>query len=149
MADAATVPFSGLSVKLESETTPGTYAAPCGLTERSISFTKEVNDTLVPDCEDEDAASWPERDVTSKSVTISGEGVMARQSLARWRAAWESDEPVSARVDISGNVANGGGNYTGLFHLTSFELGATKGERCTVSVEMQSTGRIPFTAATA
>lgn len=149
MAQATTLPFSGLSVKLASVSDADTFVAPCGFTERSISFTKEVNDTLVPDCEDEDAASWPERDVTSKSVTISGEGVMARQSLPRWQAAWDSDEPVNTRVDISGTAANGGGYYEGLFHLTSFELGGTKGERCTVSIEMSSTGRIPFTAATA
>ncbi|KQT08527.1 hypothetical protein ASG40_11655 [Methylobacterium sp. Leaf399] len=149
MAQATTVPFSGVSVKLESATVPNTFVAPCGLTERSVSFTKETNDTTVPDCENEDAAAFVERDVVSKSASISGEGVMARESIARWRAAYESDLPVKVRVDIAGTAALGGGNYTGLFHLTSFEIGATRGERCTVSIEMQSTGSFPFTPAVA
>lgn len=147
MAQATTVPFSGVSVKLESATTLGTFVAPCGLTERSVSFTKETNDTTTPDCDNEDQAGFVERDVVSKSVTISGEGVMARESIARWRAAWDSDLPTNVRVDVAGTAAQGGGSYTGLFHLTSFEIGATRGERVTVSIEMSSTGAFPFTPA--
>lgn len=149
MAQATTVPFSGVSVKLESITTPDTFVAPCGLTERSVSFTKETNDTTTPDCDSEDKAAFVERDVVSKSCTISGDGVMARESIARWRAAYDSDEPTTVRVDISGTAVQGGGSYTGLFHLTSFEIGATRGERCTVSIEMQSSGAFPFTPAVA
>ena len=149
MAQATTVPFSGVSVKLESPTTVNTFVAPCGLTERSISFSKETNDTTTPDCDDEDAAAWVERDVVSKSVSISGKGVMARQSLARWRAAYEADAPTKARVEVAGNAAAGGGYYQGLFHLTKFDIGATRGERCTVDVEFSSSGAVPFTPAAA
>ena len=147
MAEASTIPFSGVRVMLESATTPNTFVAPCGLTQRSVTFSKETTDSVVPDCTDEDAAAWPQRDVVSKSVSISGEGVLARESLPRWRAAWESDEPVKARVELSGTAAQGGGAWTGLFHLTSKAFDATKGERCKLQVEMQSTGAVTFTAA--
>lgn len=147
MAQATTVPFSGVKVLLESATVPNTFVAPCGLTERSIQFSKETNDTTTPDCDNEDAAGFVERDVVSKSATISGEGVLARESIARWRAAFESDLPVKARATLAGLAAVGGGSWEGLFHLTSFEVGATRGERATVSVEMQSTGPVVFTAA--
>ena len=147
MAQAQTVPFSGLKVLLESATTAGTFGAPCGLTERSITLTKETNDTTVPDCDNEDAAAWVERDVVSKSATISGEGVMARESIARWQAAYESDAPVSVRVERVGSAATGGGRYLGLFHLTSFEQSATRGERATVSIEMSSSGPVVWTPA--
>lgn len=147
MAQATTLPFSGVKVMLESTTTPGTYVAPCGLTERSITLTKETNDVNTPDCTNEDAASWIERTVASKSVTISGEGVLARESLPRWQAAWEDDDGFNARVEIAGTALQGGGHYTGKFHLTSYEIGATKGERVTVSVELASDGAVPFTPA--
>lgn len=146
MTQATTVPFSGFRVLLETAT-PGTYAAPCGFTERSLTLSKETNDTTVPDCDDEDAASWVERDVVSKSAAIAGEGVMARQSIARWQAAFDDDAPVSVRVERAGTASQGGGYYLGLFHLSSFEQGATKGEKATVSVEMTSTGPLVWTPA--
>ncbi|GAA0262602.1 hypothetical protein LNAOJCKE_5181 [Methylorubrum aminovorans] len=146
MAQATTVPFSGFRVLLETAT-PGTYGAPCGLTERSLTLTKETNDTTTPDCDNEDAAAWVERDTVSKSATISGEGVMARESIARWQAAYESDAPISVRVERAGSAATGGGYYLGLFHLTSFEQSATRGERATVSIEMSSSGPIAWTPA--
>lgn len=147
MTQATTVPFSGFRVLLEDPATPGTFIAPCGFTERSLTLTKETNDTTVPDCDNEDAASWVERDVVSKSAAISGEGVMARESLARWQAIYEDDDPVSARVERAGTAAQGGGYYLGKFHLTSFEQGAVKGERATVSAELSSTGPVVWTPA--
>lgn len=147
MSQAQTVPFSGLKVLLESSTVAGTFVAPCGLTERSLALSKETNDTTVPDCDNEDAAGWVERDVVSKSATISGEGVMARQSIARWQAAYDSDDPVKVRVERSGTAAQGGGSYLGTYHLTKFEQNGTRGERVKVSVELQSTGPVVFTPA--
>ncbi|MGY2049591.1 phage tail tube protein [Methylobacterium sp. JK268] len=147
MTEAATLPFSGVSVKLESLTQAGSFEAPVGLTERSVTFTKETNSVAVPDAVDEDAAPFVARDVVSKSVSIAGKGVMARQSLGRWRAAFEADAPVRARVDVAGAASGGAGRWEGSFHLTSFEIGAIRGERCTVTVALQSSGPVPFTAA--
>lgn len=149
MVQATTVPFSGVKVYLESPTTAGTFIAPCGLTERSLTLSKETNDTTSVDCDDEDKAAFVDRDVVSKSASISGAGVLARESIPRWREAFDSDEPVLARVEIGGAAAQGGGHWQGLFHLTSFEVGATRGERVTVSVEMQSSGAVAWVDAAA
>lgn len=149
MAQATTRSFAGYQVLLESAAATGTFVAPCGLTERSVQFTKESSDTQVPDCDNEDAASWTERDIVSKSVRISGQGVMAKESEERWRAAFESDTPVNVRINKTGNAAAGGGYWLGKFHLTSMEDGATKGNRVTKSIEMVSTGAVVWTAAAA
>lgn len=149
MAQASTLPFSALKIMLESTTTPGTFVAPCGLTSRGLTFSKETNDTTTPDCEDEDAASWVERDVVSKSVSISVEGVAARESLPRWRAAFEDDNPTLARVEVSGTAAQGGGYWSGLFHLTETNPAVERGQRATLSCEMQSTGSVLWTPAAA
>jgi hypothetical protein len=149
MTQATTRSFAGYQVLLESTTTAGTFVAPCGLTERSVQFTKDLSDTNVPDCDNEDNASWTERDVVAKSVRVSGQGVMARESEDRWRAAYESDQPVQVRIQKSGNLAAGGGYWLGKFHLSSMEDGATKGNRVTKSIEMQSTGPVVWTPASA
>lgn len=148
MAQATTLPFSAFKVMLETDT-PNTYAAPCGLTERSITFSKETNDTTSIDCDDEDAPAWVDRDVVSLSAAISGEGVMARESLELWRNAFTTTDTVNARIEVAGNAAQGGGYWSGKFHLTNFEPGATRGERVSVSVEMQSSGPITWTDAAA
>jgi predicted secreted protein len=148
MAQATTLPFSAFKVMLETGT-PGTFAAPCGLTERSVTFSKETNDTTSIDCDDEDAPSFVDRDVVSLSVTISGEGVIARESLELWRDAFTTTDPVNVRIEVGGTLAQGGGYWSGKFHLTSFEPGAVRGERVSVSVEMQSSGPVVWTGAAA
>jgi TP901-1 family phage major tail protein len=148
MAQATTLPFSAFKVMLETDT-PNTFAAPCGLTERSITFSKETNDTTSIDCDDEDAPAWVDRDVVSLSATISGEGVMARESLELWRDAFTTTDTVNARIEVGGTAAQGGGYWSGKFHLTSFEPSATRGERVSVSVEMQSSGPITWVDAAA
>lgn len=147
MTAATTLPFSGVKVLLESATVPGTFVAPCGLTERSLTLSKETNDTNIPDCTDEDAASWVGRDVVSKSASISGNGVMAKESHPRWRAAYEANTPVLCRVEVAGLAAAGGGYWSGNFHLTSFVIGAERGQRVTAEIEMQSDGPVIWTAA--
>ncbi|MGE7415439.1 phage tail tube protein [Methylobacterium tarhaniae] len=149
MTQATTRSFAAYQLLLESPTTTGTFVAPCGLTERSVQFTKDLSDTNVPDCDNEDAASWTQRDVVSKSVRISGQGVMALESEPRWRAAYESDQPVNVRINKTGNKAAGGGYWLGQFHLSSFEDGATKGNKVTKTIEMQSTGPVVWTDAAA
>lgn len=148
MAQATTLPFSAFKVMLETATA-GTFAAPCGLTERSITFSKETNDTTSIDCDDEDAPAWVDRDVVSLSATISGEGVMARESIELWRDAFTTTDTVNARIEIGGTAAQGGGYWEGKFHLVNFEPGATRGERVSVSVEMQSSGPVTWVDAAA
>ena len=148
MAQATTLPFSAFKVMLETGT-PGTFAAPCGLTERSVTFSKETNDTTSIDCDDEDAPAWVDRDVVSMSATISGEGVMARESLELWRDAFNTTDTVNARIEVGGTLAQGGGYWTGKVHLTSFEPGGTRGGRVSGSVEMQSSGPVTWVDAAA
>jgi hypothetical protein len=140
---ALTIPFSGLKVLLE--VTPGVYAVPCGLIQRTIVFTKDVAETVGIDCDDEDAPAWLERDVISLSASISGEGVLARESLRLWRQTFESGTPTNTRIQISGTAAQGGGYWSGQFFLTSFEPGATRSERAAVSIEMLSSGPVAWT----
>jgi TP901-1 family phage major tail protein len=146
MAQATTLPFSAFKVMLETET-PNTFAAYCGLTERSVTFSKETNDTTSIDCDDEDAPAWVDRDVVSMSATISGEGVIARESIEAWKDAFLATDPINCRIEVSGTAAQGGGYWAGKFHLTSLEEGATRGERATISIEMQSSGPVVWVPA--
>jgi predicted secreted protein len=147
MAQAQTVRFSGLRVLLGDGATPSeTFTAPCGLTERSLSLAKEFGETNVPDCTDEDAASWTERDVTSKSASIDGTGVLDIVSLVTWQARFDSDTSGNVRTEIWRAGAKVG-HWQGAFHLETFEVSGTKGERASAKVSLQSDGVVVWTAA--
>src|SRR3712207_8625849 len=49
--------------------------------------------------------SWVDRDVVSLSATISGEGVIARESLELWRDAFTTTDTVNARIEVGGTAA--------------------------------------------
>lgn len=142
MAQATTIPFSGFKVLLE--TTPGVYAAPCGLIERSLTLTKETNDSLGIDCADEDAPQWVERDVLSYSAQLSGNGLVARESLKFWRDAFDSGAAKNTRIHVSGTVGEGGGDWVGRFILTSLEIGTARNQRVSINIEMLSDGVVQW-----
>lgn len=147
MAQAQTFRFSGLRVLIGDGATPTEgFAAPCGLTERSLSLSKEFGETNTPDCTDEDGASWMERDVTSKSGAIAGTGVLDASALDEWRGFFESDTSKNLRVELWRDSAKVG-HWQGKFHLESFEVSGTKGERVTIDISAQSDGAVLWTAA--
>lgn len=147
MATAKTVPFSGLRVLIGDGEPTEAFTAPCGFTERSLSLSKELGSTNVPDCTDEDKAAWTERDVTAKSAEISGQGVMDITSLPAWQARFVSDASFNVRVEIW-RAGVKVGHWLGRFHLETLEVAGTRGERVTIQTGLQSDGEIEWTAGT-
>lgn len=138
MAQATTVRGGKVRILLGSGTAPIVYAAPCGFTNRSITFTKGLEESNVPDCDDPDKIDWIGRDATSLSISVSGEGVLAYESTDTWDEAWQSLESVPARIEIEWPLKTV--VWTGRLHIESMELGATNGTRATLNVTMQSDG---------
>jgi len=145
MATALSYRFSGVRILLGDGATPEVFAAPCGFTERSISFNNELGETNSPDCADEDAAAYTERDVVSTSVSISGQGVLAVDSIATWIAYFASKVSKNCRAELWRNGVITG-YWAGAFQMESLEIGATKGERATLQVSLQSDGAVAWTA---
>lgn len=139
MAQATTLKFGKFIVELDIDGT-GTYTAPCGFTTRGLTLTKDTNDVQIPDCDDPDAPAWLGRDAVSLSASISGEGVLAEESIATWLAAFDSTNAVAAKVTAT--FASSTVTWTGNFHLTSFEVSAEQGSRATASVSMDSDGAV-------
>lgn len=141
MARPVTMKFGKFFVRLSDGATPPVFAAPCGFTQKSFSRSKTLSSVNVPDCDNPDAAAWEERDVQSMSATISGSGVLAKEALPVWEAALVSTDSVECEVELE--FPDGTSSvYTGLFHLESFEVTGSQGERVQVSVTMQSDGEI-------
>lgn len=125
---------------------PEVFSAPCGFTEKGLSFSRELGEVTIPDCADEEAPAWVGRETTSQSATLSGQGVLTIEALPIWLALLNSTESVNARVEIWVSGAKVG-HWQGAFALESFENSAPKGERVNVNVTLQSDGEISYTAA--
>lgn len=139
MAQPTTIKGGKVLVKLGSGS-PLTYEAPCGFTQRSLTLTKNLEEVNIPDCDDPDQVDWVGRDATSLSMSVSGEGVLAAESVETWLAAWEDVESVPVQIDIvfPANTIT----WVGYMHVESIEVGANNGQRVTANISMQSDGEM-------
>jgi predicted secreted protein len=155
---AITTTFGKLRVTQRTATAPDVFSPFCGLTQFDINLSKQLNETVTPDCADPDAAAWIERDVDSRSVSISGTGLFARQWSKRVRDGFESnapvrlrifvDHPVSASVnDAATNVTQDVGFWTGDFHVQALNITPARGGRVQAEVSFESTGPVTWTQA--
>ena len=149
MAKPITSRSSQMLIKLGDGAGPEVFTAPCGLNTKGINFTKEMNDTPVPDCDDPDAPTWVERAVTSMSAAISGEGILSMGDLDTWIDFNESTisrqlrgntgcgcAQRRARRQVGGQIPDSGFNVT-----------AELGNKVQVAVEMQNDGPVTWTPA--
>lgn len=139
MAQATRIKGGKLRVLLETDT-PGTYAAPCGFTSKTLTLTKGLEDVSIPDCNDPDAVPWLGRDASSLSMSISGEGVLASESVTTWLDAWHSVDSVGVKVEIEFPAKTI--TYTGSMQVESMEATAPNGQTVTSTISMQSDGEM-------
>jgi len=123
MAKPTTYVGSSVAIFLESTTTPGTYLRPCGLTNHTISFSKNATEVNVPDCDDPELPSWIERGVESLDFSGSGSGVLAAEAVDNWWNAFNTTESINARIYIGKPDDAANGRYwQGKIHVTGFEV---------------------------
>lgn len=140
MAKATTIKGGKFRVLIGNDATPIVYTAPCGFTQRSISLTKGLEEVNIPDCNDPDKVDWVGRDATSLSMSISGEGVLASESVDTWLEAWESLDSVPVKVEWEFPAKTV--TWTGAMQVETLEAGAANAGRATLNVSMQSDGEM-------
>jgi hypothetical protein len=116
------------------------YEAPCGFTGRSLTISKNLQEYNLPDCDDPDAISWVGRDAASLSMSISGQGVLASESVETWLDAAERVEPVATKIEIE--FPSKTITWTGLMQVGSAEIGGDNGVTATLNVSLQSDGQM-------
>ncbi len=144
MAQPTTYQGSHVAIFLEG-TPAGTYVRPCGLTDHTLSFSKNTNTVTVPDCDDPDLPAWIERETESIDFTASGSGVLAAEAVDDWYAAFESTATVNARIYVGKPDDTAKGRFwQGRVHVTGFEVSGTRGNKAQVSVSIESDGELTF-----
>jgi len=143
MAQPTTAKFGKMQIFLGTPGTPITYAAPCGLTTKGLALTKNLQEVTIPDCDDPDAPMWIGRDVQNLSMTISGDGLAAAESVPDWNAAALSTSSVPMKVEVE--FTTGTKLFEGLFIVDNLTFGAEQGGRVTLGITAQSDGEIADT----
>ncbi|MGV2128122.1 phage tail tube protein [Agrobacterium vitis] len=138
MAQATTIRGGKIRVLLGNDANPIVYSAPCGFTQRSISIDKALEDSSIPDCDDPDKVDWLGRDASSLSMSITGEGVLAAESVETWLDAVENVDSIPVKVEWQFPAKTI--TWTGNMHVEKFEGAGDNGKRATASVSMQSDG---------
>ena len=147
MTLAVSVPAGSFTLRFRTGTGPFTYSEPCGFKERSLTFAADTVDTDTPNCADPTLPGWMERSVSTRSASISGEGMftkLAHDAAREWMLAGDSRE---VELTFAGNLAAGGGKYTGRMVLTSLGIGSPYRDKLTISVEAQSDGPLVWVPA--
>ena len=146
MAQPITANASKMQIKIGDGATPTeVFDYPCGMTTKALNFTKNTNETNVPDCDDPDAPSWIQRGVLSLSADISENGILSMADLSVWQDFFESTNSRNVQVWIDVPAAEHGGHWDGKFHLTGFNITAEQGNKVNAAVTMVSDGEIVWT----
>ncbi|MCK8779086.1 phage tail protein [Rhizobium sp. NTR19] len=140
MADPTTIRGGNIKVLLGNAATPIVYTAPCGFNQRSVTINKGLEEVNIPDCDNPDAVNWVGRDATSMSMSISGEGLLAAESVETWLDAVEDVESIPIKVEWHFPAKTI--TWTGKAHVESFEAGAQDGRRVSGNVSLQSDGKM-------
>src|SRR5690349_17841274 len=119
MAKPTTLAFGSFLVYINTADSPDTFVAPCGFTQKALTLSAATSETTVPDCDDPTAPAWTERAVSALSAQITGQGVMALESLDEWREWYESADQRLVRIEFDTTLALNGGYYEGYAILTN------------------------------
>lgn len=150
MAKPTTYAGTVVAIYLESTTTAGQYTRPCGLTSHTVTFTKNMQEVQVPDCDDPELPSWIERGVESLDFSASGSGVLAAEAVDDWWEAFNTTESINARVYIGKPDDTTNGRYwAGKVHVNNFEVSGERGNKAQVTMGIVSDGEMTFTLVTA
>lgn len=140
MTKPTTINASKLYISLGDGAATEVFTAPCGLTTRGITFTKNLNDTTVPDCDDPDAPAWIERSVESFTGEVTGSGVLATEAYPTWRTRFLASVSGNVRIGLSVPLAQNGGWWAGKAHISSLAITGDLGEKVQVAVTITSDG---------
>lgn len=149
MAAVPRVTGSKLLIQIGNGGTPTeTFAHDCLInTSRGIQFTSDTQDFVMPDCTNPDDPSWKEVTKDGLQATVTGEGMLYAASVQSWFNWWKGSATKNCRVMLNLTGANGGGYWSGAFHLTSFEIkGDGNKDTAVASVSLVSSGALTWTS---
>jgi hypothetical protein len=142
MAKAVTEKYEELILDVEVDPTgsPGVYTPLCGMTDVTITRTSNVDETEVPDCDDESLPVSVEVSVRSQTVTVDATGVWARSSNKTMMDWFYSGGDKNIRIRNTASAVGDPETESGPAILVSIKDGRTKGQKVTREINIRFDG---------
>lgn len=142
MAKAVTEEFEELILDVETDPigSPGVYLPICGMNDVTITRTSNVDETEVPDCDNEALPMSIETSVRSQTVTIDATGVWARSSNKAMMDWWRSGANLNIRVRNTAAAVGDPETESGPAKLVTMTDARTKGQKVTREINIRFDG---------
>lgn len=139
MARATTENFDQMVLEVETST-PGTYAKICGMVGVTITRTANLEESEIPDCDDETAPHAVDAEVRSLTVTVSGTGVWAQSSQDMLKTWFYSGAAKNVRLTDAAAAIGDAEVEAGQALLTTLTNTRAKGQKVTAEIELRFKG---------
>lgn len=142
MAKAVTEKYEELILDVEVDPvgSPGVYIPLCGMTDITITRTSNVDETEVPDCDNESLPVSIEVSVRSQTVTIDATGVWARSSNKTMMDWWRSGSTKKIRIRNTAAAIGDPETESGPALLVTMTDARTKGQKVTREINIRFDG---------
>lgn len=142
MAKAVTEKYEEmiLDVEVDPDGSPGVFTPLCGMTDVTITRTSNVDETEVPDCDDESLPVSVEVAVRSQTVTVDATGVWARSSNKTMMDWWYSGATKNIRLRNTAAATGDPETESGPALLVTMTDARTKGQKVTREVNIRFDG---------
>lgn len=140
MAGPAKLRGVHLLLKIGNGAAPEVFTPYCSVnSDRGIQFTADTTDEPDIDCTNLDKLAWLVREKKSLSATLNGSGTLNVPDVPDMFAFVNAVNSRNCKVIL--DVA-GGYEFDGAFHLTSFEITGTYGEKAKCTLKLDSDGAV-------
>lgn len=139
MAKVVTQKFEHMPLSWETNT-PGTYERVVGLTSGGISRSNNVQETEIPDADDESIPNYVEVAVNSLTVTISGAGVWAQAAHEEMLDWLYTGAEKNVRISHLNALVGDTEHEQGPAVLIDYNNERTKGERVSADLTIRFSG---------
>lgn len=147
MTKAITAPANGTFLRFAlPDTDPLIFTAWCGVNNKTIKWSRNLEETVVPDCDDPNAAPYVDRGVTSQSCSIAVQGVITQQAIKQYTEMLKTTKPLYFELEM--NLGGAKYKWQGQAQVSDFEMGADTGKSVTFSLNLSSHGDVEYIAPT-
>lgn len=133
-----------LLIKMGDGESSETFTTVCGLTSKSIGINGNTYDVTTATCGDEGSALWQELQAGVKSVQASGNGIFKDETAEADLVAAALGDTTSTNFQV---IVPDFGTFAGAFFIETLEFGGEQEGAVSVSLSLNSTGAVTFTAA--
>lgn len=139
MTAPTTYSGTALIIQIGDDNSPETFAEPCGLTTKNFDEKSTANTNIIPDCANPEALAWESTDISSRSVEISAQGILAQEVLATWNAFKADADGRNCKIYLSTTLY-----ASGRFKVTDFKLSGQRGNKVNVDLTIKSDGEVIY-----